>query len=232
MQDVRHQLGSAQIGIVQTHDILNLHYPGISLPPSRTGYAIGQITALLAEDIRDKESSVVIGEVGVGSGIIMASTLRNFTGDGISYIGGDVDGCCLHIAEMSMRINGFNSDDYRLKRGSLLEPFRGQQLNIIVSNPPYFPSSWSSQNIGIGPNLALDGGTDGLDFYRAILDQAPRVLAPHGKILLQVSNVNLQEVRALAERKFKGDARVSVFRQGGKQILQPTNKGKAVLVEL
>ncbi len=231
MQDVKHQLGEGSIGVVQNRDIINLHYPGISLPPSKTGYMLGLVTASLAEEICAKKGSVVVGEVGVGSGVIMASTLKAFTGKEMSYIGSDIDGACLDIADISMQINGFDPQNYRLKKGSVLEPFHGLGVDLLVSNPPYFPSYWTSRNRHIGPPLALDGGSDGLDFYRKILDEAPRVLAPDGKILLQVSNVNLQQVRALAEAKFRGDARTSIFRQGGRQIYQPTNKGKAVLVE-
>ncbi|MBT4917311.1 methyltransferase [Candidatus Peregrinibacteria bacterium] len=229
--DVRYQLGSKDIAIVQTSDVLNFHYKGISLPPSSTGYSMGRTVADLAEDIYLEHGDVKIFEMGVGSGIIMASALRNYGGENMTYIGGDIDERCLSIADLSMQVNGFDPETYTLRQGSLLEPIDSERVHMIVSNPPYFPRSMATANDDIGPGLALDGGDDGLDFYRRIFEQAIYKLVPGGKILVQVSNVNLQQVRELAEGYFGGHVTTQVVRHGGRRIKQFTNKGKGILVE-
>ena len=65
-------------------------------------------------------------------------------------------------------------------------------LDLIVSNPPYIRSA----EIGLlapevrdhDPHQALDGGTDGLDAYRALIPQAARLLAPGGALVVEVGH--------------------------------------------
>jgi release factor glutamine methyltransferase len=80
----------------------------------------------------------------------------------------------------------------------------GRPFDLIVSNPPYIPT----QNIaGMGrhvaehePHLALDGGADGLDPHRRILDAAADYLAPGGRVFLEHEWYHGAPARALAER--------------------------------
>lgn len=62
-------------------------------------------------------------------------------------------------------------------------------FDLIVSNPPYIPSpeihSLQPEVRDFDPKLALDGGVDGLDFYRRMAREAPRFLKPHGKLMLE-----------------------------------------------
>ncbi|MOA15803.1 Release factor glutamine methyltransferase [compost metagenome] len=67
------------------------------------------------------------------------------------------------------------------KQGNLLEPFAGEALDIVVSNPPYIPAETIE---GLQPEVrdyeprgALDGGQDGLDPYRIMMTQLR--LLPH-----------------------------------------------------
>ncbi len=72
------------------------------------------------------------------------------------------------------------------KQGNLLEPFAGQPLDILVSNPPYIPAEeithLQPEVRDYEPRGALDGGPDGLAPYRimmaqlALLPQPPRLI--------------------------------------------------------
>jgi release factor glutamine methyltransferase len=81
----------------------------------------------------------------------------------------------------------------------------GRSFDLIVSNPPYIPT----QNIaGMGryvaehePHLALDGGANGLDPHRRILDDAADYLAPGGRLFLEHEWYHGAAARALAERR-------------------------------
>ena len=57
-------------------------------------------------------------------------------------------------------------------------------FDVLVSNPPYVPSSVVDtlpREVGaFEPRLALDGGTDGLDVFRRLLDEVPRMVRPGG----------------------------------------------------
>ena len=220
------------ISLVQTEDVLTVHYKDISLPPSKTGVQMGRIIADQLDQINREKGEARVFEMGVGSGVVPASIFRHVSELGTYYIGGDIDESCLWITDTSLCLNGVSRDDYRLKCGSILEPLHGERVDLIFSNPPYFPTAFAQDKPHVGPKSALDGGRDGLDFYRALFEDGPKHLTQGGKILVQVSNVNLQLVRALATARFGSRARTSVFRENGRHIYQSTPRGRAVMVEL
>ena len=63
-----------------------------------------------------------------------------------------------------------------------------RHFDMICANLPYIPTETmrALPIYGREPTLALDGGKDGLDLYRRLLDIAPDWLAPYGKILLEI----------------------------------------------
>ncbi|OUW28098.1 MAG: protein-(glutamine-N5) methyltransferase, release factor-specific [Synechococcus sp. TMED169] len=109
-----------------------------------------------------------------------------------------------------------------------LQPLAGQ-LDLVVSNPPYIPSSVVDQLEPIvrdhEPRLALDGGVDGLDALRLIIEGAPRMLAPGGWLLLEhhhdqatavaglFQEVGMQECRQFND--LEGQTRFAVARRSG-----------------
>ena len=65
----------------------------------------------------------------------------------------------------------------------------GMRFDVIVSNPPYIPAADClelQEEVLREPMMALDGGTDGYDFYRRIAQDAPRFLKEDGVLLLEV----------------------------------------------
>ena len=73
--------------------------------------------------------------------------------------------------------------------GNLFENFKTEKFDIIVSNPPYIPSdtiSTLSEEVKNEPVLALDGGKDGLDFYRAIALKAKNFLSCSSFLLMEI----------------------------------------------
>lgn len=91
-------------------------------------------------------------------------------------------------------------------RGSVLQGDWGRALagrfDLIVSNPPYIRSGdipgLPVEVRDYDPHLALDGGADGLDAYRAIFAQAPALLAPGGALVVEFGSTQRREVEALA----------------------------------
>jgi release factor glutamine methyltransferase len=88
-----------------------------------------------------------------------------------------------------------------LFQGSLFEPFPGERFDLIVSNPPYIPSAdldgLQPEVRDFEPREALDGGLDGLDFYRLIIPAAPQHLLPGGWLLLEVGIGQAEAVQDL-----------------------------------
>ena len=87
-------------------------------------------------------------------------------------------------------------------------------FDVITCNPPYIPAADISaldDNVkNYEPVSALDGGTDGLDFYRKILAQACNYLADDGILVFEVGINQMEEVVALAI-DFKAEDRVNDY---------------------
>lgn len=88
-------------------------------------------------------------------------------------------------------------------QGDLFEAFDGQRFDLIISNPPYIPTgvigTLAPEVRCAEPRLALDGGADGLDFYRRIIREAPKYLVIGGRLLLEIGHDQAQAVRSLLE---------------------------------
>ena len=83
--------------------------------------------------------------------------------------------------------------------GSIPESMR---FDVIVSNPPYIPAADClelQEEVRREPLMALDGGTDGYDFYRRIAMDAPWFLQPGGTLLMEVGYGQAERVMALCK---------------------------------
>ena len=77
------------------------------------------------------------------------------------------------------------------------------RFDLIISNPPYIPSAeiatLDPEVRDFDPRLALDGGTDGLDFYRRLAAEAKPFLKPDGKIMLEFGDGQADAIRKIFE---------------------------------
>jgi release factor glutamine methyltransferase len=86
---------------------------------------------------------------------------------------------------------------------ALTPPHRPRAFDLIVANPPYIPSAeiatLQPEVRDFDPRTALDGGADGLEFYRALARQAGGFLQPDGKMMLEFGDGQADAIRALLE---------------------------------
>jgi len=76
-----------------------------------------------------------------------------------------------------------------LHRGDLFQPLSGKRYDLIISNPPYVDAEGMAalpEECRAEPKLALDGGADGLDVVRRILQEAPQHLTADGGLVCEV----------------------------------------------
>lgn len=93
-----------------------------------------------------------------------------------------------------------NRADVAFFQGDLWQPLEGRTFDLILSNPPYIPTldcDTLQQEVMQEPRMALDGGADGLDFYRRIAHGAPAHLNPGGLIAVEVGIHQAQDVADL-----------------------------------
>lgn len=91
-----------------------------------------------------------------------------------------------------------NGDDSQAGR-----PRFSRSFDLIISNPPYIPSAeiatLEPEVRDYDPRAALDGGADGLDFYRALARQAKSLLKPDGRIMLEFGDGQAEAIKNLLE---------------------------------
>jgi release factor glutamine methyltransferase len=104
----------------------------------------------------------------------------------------------LVTAKSNAELNGVKVD---FREGSLFDPVLGERFDLIVSNPPYIPTAdidtLQPEVRAFEPLEALDGGLDGLDFYRRITSQAPQHLNPGGWLMFELGIHQAEAVRGL-----------------------------------
>lgn len=98
-----------------------------------------------------------------------------------------------------------NAEDLRVKvrflTGDMFEPVKGRNFDMIVSNPPYIRTNMISilqeEVKDHEPLNALDGGRDGLDFYRTIVEKAADFLKPEGFLLVEIGHDQGEDLRKM-----------------------------------
>ncbi|GAB7025897.1 peptide chain release factor N(5)-glutamine methyltransferase [Geotalea toluenoxydans] len=151
---------------------------------------------LVNETVKRAGKTSSILDVGTGSGCISISLAKALPGAAITGVDTSVD--ALAVAEKNCNTHGVA---VKLLHGSLFEPVQGQQFHMVVSNPPYIPSddlkTLQPEVRDYEPAGALDGGKDGLDFYRQIVAAATDYLVCGGWLLLEVGIDQAEQVRKL-----------------------------------
>lgn len=90
--------------------------------------------------------------------------------------------------------------DISFYQGDLFAPLQSRRFDLILSNPPYIESAdclTLQEEVLWEPLMALDGGTDGLDFYRRIAQEAHRHLLPGGMLAMEVGYTQAAAVASL-----------------------------------
>ena len=111
--------------------------------------------------------------------------------------------CSAPALEVAASNGGRLGLDVEWIRSNWFEALADGRFDIIAANPPYVESgeqAFLSGDLRHEPRLALDGGADGLASLRAIIADAPRVLATGGTLLLEHGNDQAGSVRNLLDR--------------------------------
>lgn len=154
------------------------------------------------EHSRDSAGPLRIADLGTGSGCILVALLHEL--QQASGLGSDLSLDALATARGNARLNGV-AERAGFLRGDWCAALGGP-FDLIVSNPPYIArdaiTDLSEEVRSHDPRAALDGGLDGLDAYRAILNgiaQRPGLLAPGGALMLEIGYDQAEAVAQLAE---------------------------------
>ena len=152
------------------------------------------------------EAPLRILDLCTGSGCILLSLLHELRNAG--GLGTDLSEEALEAArENAVRLGLQERAAFR--QGDLWEPVGDERFDLIVSNPPYVPTDvipTLEPEVRCGePYAALDGGEDGLVFYRRIMREAAGHLKPSGIIIVESGFDEAAQIAALMqEQKLRG----------------------------
>ena len=158
-------------------------------------------TELLAEAVANRAKDKSVLDLCTGSGAIAISVKKHEPTAAVTA--SDVSENAIFVA----KANGVaNLVDVKFITSDLFENIDGE-FDIIVSNPPYIKTD-DIQNLdvevrGYEPIIALDGGNDGLDFYRRIIDGAAAHLKDGGELLMELGMGEAEDVKAYADGKLE-----------------------------
>jgi release factor glutamine methyltransferase len=137
-----------------------------------------------------------IADLGTGSGALALALQSELPGAFV--VGTDLSTEALVMARDNARALGL--DRATFVACDMADALRGP-FDVIVSNPPYIASGdiagLDPEVRAYDPRLALDGGLDGLDAYRAIATEVPALLAPHGVLVVELGIGQMEPVAAL-----------------------------------
>lgn len=140
---------------------------------------------LVNESLRVAPHAGSVLDIGSGSGCVAVALAKKLPGAKVVSV--DISPEALELARWNADLNDVKID---FRQGSLFGPAEGEQFALIVSNPPYIPAAdidvLQPEVRDYEPRAALDGGADGLDFYRLLIPAAPGHLSVDGWLLLEV----------------------------------------------
>ena len=142
-----------------------------------------------------KNGKIKILDLCTGSGAIAVS-LSIFLGDEAEVFASDISTKALEVAKYN---NGKNNTNVRFIESNLFKNIQEQKFNIIVSNPQYIRSdviNKLSKQVQNEPHLALDGGEDGLKFYKKIIEQSCNYIE-NGYLILEIGYDQKEDVENL-----------------------------------
>ena len=180
--------------------------PGVLIPRPETEILVqtvlDRVRPLLCKEHQTQDQACIL-DIGAGTGNISIALTKNQVSCKIAAI--DISKKAVdvglrnaqkHNVDNCIEFGCFDCDNLKLL-------LKKEQLKLIVSNPPYIPSEdvdLLDKEVRREPRIALDGGGDGLKFYRPIIKQAGIYLKVHGCLVLEIGQDQAEDVTALIQQ--------------------------------
>lgn len=163
-------------------------FMGLTFDVNENVLVPNQDTETLAEEaLRELSDGMRFMDLCTGSGCVALSIL-NYTND-TSCVMTDISDKAIEVATGNRDRLGFN-DRAEIVKTDLFPQDDDKKFDMIVSNPPYIRTDVIATlppEVGKGePYIALDGGQDGLIFYRRIIENAPKWLYTSGWLMMEI----------------------------------------------
>ena len=152
-------------------------------------------TELLAEQgLKTAEQGNKVLDLCTGSGCIAVALAKEGRDKELSVTAADISRDALEVARENAKLNGA---DIKFVQSDLLKGVKGK-FDVIVCNPPHIRTAdiqgLQREVRDYEPASALDGGEDGLDFYRRLAQEAPKHLVRGGTLLMECGQGQAREI--------------------------------------
>lgn len=162
-------------------------------------------TEILVEEVlnlvKDKEQLKIL-DICTGSGCIGISLAYYLENSKLTLT--DISKRALNVAIINAKKNKIE-DKVEFLQSDMFEKIKGK-YDFIVSNPPYIETDTIrtlDKQVQMEPIIALDGGKDGLFFYRKLVEEAPKYLEKGGYLCMEIGYNQKNEVISLLEESKK-----------------------------
>ena len=186
--------------ITHSKEFMKLNFfidEGVLVPRNDTEILVEEIINICKEE---KKREIL--ELCTGSGIIAISLAQYL--ENVKIIGTDISDKALEIARKNLN-NLKQTDKVKLIKSNMFDKI-DKKFDIIVSNPPYIKTEVIKEYIlQYEPQIALDGGNDGLKFYKIIIEEGYKYLRNNGIIALEIGYDQKKEVISIAKQTKKYD---------------------------
>ena len=146
--------------------------------------------------IKNKNKKIKILDIGTGSGAIAISLAREFINAKIIAI--DISDQAIQVAKRNINEKKFKNQ-IELQQKSF--DFIKNKFDLIVSNPPYLSKkefeNVSSEIKNFEPKVALDGGVDGLFFYREFAKKIPNIMNKNGHLIIEIGESQFNDCKEI-----------------------------------
>ena len=175
---------------------------GVLVPRPDTEILVESIIDIVEKGYFGERETINIADIGTGSGAITLS-LAHFIKNAFVY-SVDISKKALEVANENAKSLSLESR-VKFLNGNILEPLYDEKLeksiDILVSNPPYIPTKVIEKlQIEVStyePKLALDGGSDGLEFYRKIIEGSSQLIRKNGIIAFEIGHDQAEDIKKI-----------------------------------
>ena len=164
-------------------------------------------TEILVEEVLElinKKNNLSIIDMCTGSGAIAISLAKYTENNKICAV--DISSEALEVAKKNAIKNGVDEKIEFINSNMFENVNDNEKFDVIVSNPPYIESEvvlTLDKQVQHEPKIALDGGVDGLDFYRKLLESSKRCLKENGIIAMEIGYNQREAVTNLFKTEYK-----------------------------
>ncbi len=187
--------------ITNNQEFMKLNFyvdDNVLIPQPDTEVLVEEVIKIYKTKYKDKKIKIL--ELCTGSGAIAISIKKYI--ENIQIFATDISSNALVVAKKNARLNNVKIE---FIESNMFEEINGK-YDIIVSNPPYIETETLktlSKDVQCEPIIALDGGIDGLSFYREISKNSYKYLKNHGYLALEIGYNQKNSVIDILEKENK-----------------------------